>query len=881
MPTLSRAEAKAKRLKEEREATAAAKAKFVNYFFVVGCAKGIKPAPGKSVNADDPFATAYEGALLDCFPAPTKHQPFPDHIWMFCLPRGLFFRPTDDGVSCFPFVLTNTTGFKLYGYCLTYYELVPPEILKSLGIPARAPVYSPKCLCTLSHWPFWSTYRQWLSELHELTVRRRGLGVAVEQLIFNMLVEVPLPPPGKAVEFALGDRRIRAATPSKDDFPLCDVPINMLFKCLDINTVIRIFQHLLLEGRVLFHSQHYSLLGYACEAFRAFLYPFQWHHVYVPVLSEALAEFPAYTPTPFIMGVGASYLESVLDLIKQQDQLQELVLVDLDSGSVMGPGFDVDFPELETVQLKKDLKSVLYADIMRVDSPEFDPYTNPPRNPADVDRRIRLAFFRYFVSMFKYYRQFLVYVRVVPTPIAVFNTESFGTLRPENLDFLEAFMETQAFMVFLEEHNWPRPNLFDAWIDSEAYKLSFDELVARYCSPNANVFDVVKVAFVASIPPPESGSTDGFPRLRMKLLEAAQASVARPSLDAKVLRSSSETRYAEQSLHQSTEGIYAIEALERTRNRDEKDKVAALVAKLLSRAHSAERPLDESEANQLQDLLQVAYGWKEFAAQLAQKRTVENKKADRELSRAAFVQLLDLINSALRHCQEHDDVVTPRTLLGPLFIYFEVQNGASEYLYAGVRSAPVWQTSNFWEKAMYDCLTTEYRKRYGEIRGYMERWPLLSQADQDAASSGETDAIFMLLTEFAFKMVNMHTKVDIIRKFMTRMCSLTSLDDERSIQLGQLLSNMIMAQSLMDKSEMKNEADMGLAYSDTPGFMLVDASTAPQTSSFLQTFVEEKTRQLLGSGGVLRKMRNQFVSEFSSAVPRKRSVRTSDSAEYR
>ena len=60
-----------------------------------------------------------------------------------------------------------------YGFCLTIYESSRHEMVvrasqgdaADLVVPVAA-AYAPKCLCLLSHWPYFRAFRQFLMQLH-------------------------------------------------------------------------------------------------------------------------------------------------------------------------------------------------------------------------------------------------------------------------------------------------------------------------------------------------------------------------------------------------------------------------------------------------------------------------------------------------------------------------------------------------------------------------------------------------------------------------------------------------------------------------------------------------------------------------------------------
>ncbi len=94
-----------------------------------------------------------------------------------------------------------------------------------------------------------------------------------------------------------------------------------LFEALGIVNVVTLFGCVLNENRfigrfffadmmrVLFVSNQYTLLTVACETVVSLLYPFYWHHVYIPILPVTLIDF-LQAPTPFIMGMHSSYFDS-------------------------------------------------------------------------------------------------------------------------------------------------------------------------------------------------------------------------------------------------------------------------------------------------------------------------------------------------------------------------------------------------------------------------------------------------------------------------------------------------------------------------------------------------------------------------------------------
>lgn len=78
--------------------------------------------------------------------------------------------------------------------------------------------------------------------------------------------------------------------------------------------MVVLFCAALTEHKILFHSASYSRLAEACRAITALLYPFQYSHVYIPLLPSGLLEVLS-TPTPFLIGVHSSQRHKIPDLV--------------------------------------------------------------------------------------------------------------------------------------------------------------------------------------------------------------------------------------------------------------------------------------------------------------------------------------------------------------------------------------------------------------------------------------------------------------------------------------------------------------------------------------------------------------------------------------
>lgn len=219
-----------------------------------------------------------------------------------------------------------------------------------------------------------------------------------------------------------------------------------------MDNVITLFISILEENKIVFVSRQYSLLFVATQSLITLLYPFCWHHIYVPVMGTKLKDF-VHAPTPFIMGVP----KECYDSFKQDlEAVEDVTLVDLDYGRVKRPRGKLVYPKGRD-KLVESLRTFLLPQIIDVDAdlPEAKETTH-------INRGIQARFLQFFVELFHDYRKYIAFVRKYPYPITTFDKTSFLTQKPhQDKKFLSVFLDTQTFQVFSEVSPLQHPSIFE------------------------------------------------------------------------------------------------------------------------------------------------------------------------------------------------------------------------------------------------------------------------------------------------------------------------------------------------------------------------------------------------------------------------------------
>ncbi|XP_019407103.1 PREDICTED: MAP kinase-activating death domain protein isoform X10 [Crocodylus porosus] len=256
-------------------------------------------------------------------------------------------------------------------------------------------------LCVLSHYPFFSTFRECLYTLKRLVdccserLLGKKLGIPrgvqrdtmwriftgsllveekssallhdlreIEAWIYRLL-RSPVPIAGqKRVDVEVLPHELQPALtfalPDPSRFTLVDFPLHLPLELLGVEACLQVLSCILLEHKVVLQSRDYNALSMSVMAFVAMIYPLEYMFPVIPLLPTCMAsaEQLLLAPTPYIIGVPASFFLYKLDFKMPDD----VWLVDLDTNKVIVPTnaeMLPILPEPEASELKKHLKQAL------------------------------------------------------------------------------------------------------------------------------------------------------------------------------------------------------------------------------------------------------------------------------------------------------------------------------------------------------------------------------------------------------------------------------------------------------------------------------------------------------------------------------------------
>ncbi|XP_077084891.1 MAP kinase-activating death domain protein isoform X10 [Siphateles boraxobius] len=257
-------------------------------------------------------------------------------------------------------------------------------------------------LCIISHYPFFSTFRECLYILKRmvdccsqrlnqrpgaakstqrdtmwrvftgaLSVEEKEKGSQVLQDLREIeswvyrLLHSPVPVAGqRRVDVEVLPHELQPgltfALPDPSRFSIVDFPLHLPLELLGVDACLQVLACILLEHKVVLQSRDYNALSMSVMAFVSMIYPLEYMFPVIPLLPTCMAsaEQLLLAPTPYVIGVPASFFLYKTDFKMPDD----VWLVDLDCNKVIAPSnaeLLPPLPEPEASELKKHLKQAL------------------------------------------------------------------------------------------------------------------------------------------------------------------------------------------------------------------------------------------------------------------------------------------------------------------------------------------------------------------------------------------------------------------------------------------------------------------------------------------------------------------------------------------
>ncbi|XP_031672523.1 C-myc promoter-binding protein isoform X1 [Oncorhynchus kisutch] len=466
-----------------------------------------------------PNTIAYKAGLFSRYPEEDYESfPLPESVPLFCLPMGATIEAwpaqTKYPLPVFStFVLTGSSGEKVYGAAIQFYEPYSQDCLtdqqrSQLGLPgldhgpsspASSPATSPstpapgpralhtnKCICLLSHWPFFDAFRKFLTFLYRYCISGPHT-LPIEKHISHFMHKVPFPSsqrPRILVQLSPHDS-LMLSQPVSSPLPLSGGRFSILLQNLGPENAITLLVFAVTEHKILVHSLRPAVLTSVTEALVAMIFPFHWPCPYIPLCPLALAGVLS-APCPFIVGVDSRYFDLY-------DPPLDVSCVDLDTNTISHNG---DKRALTWKILPKKACKNLMNVLNNLYQQLVDGQQRPDgllelsmsdctelacgKSLHSLEMEIQEAFLRFMAAILKGYRSYLRPITQAPSEkttdaSSLFDLQGFLKSRDRSHQkFYSLMTKTQMFTRFIEECSFVS--------DEDASLAFFDDCVDKLYS---------------------------------------------------------------------------------------------------------------------------------------------------------------------------------------------------------------------------------------------------------------------------------------------------------------------------------------------------------------------------------------------------------------
>ena len=336
------------------------------------------------------------------------------------------------------------------------------EFCQELGF--RDYLYVPHCLSIISKYPYVNELVICLKSIYRLLNRNQLVSFSnleeykyeINNLLMYLIHSIPIPDPNSLVKFFVPyyGKKIEINCPKIDDINIMNVNTISLLKVFSIEHILIIFKLILSEKKILFIDKYYDRLAKITDSFITLLYPLQWIHTYIPIMSEQMIKY-VETFLPYINGVHDSLLPLVTNVFKENDEEnEEVFLVYINEDKIKLSSFlcgkkssknkyiQDNIPPFPS-ELEKKLKNKL-----KKMKNEFA-IGQKKESLNDIklaELEMRDAFIDFFIDMFHGYEKYLF---LLDEQEVVFNKSLFlETIPASDKRFYDEFIDSQLFQNF-------------------------------------------------------------------------------------------------------------------------------------------------------------------------------------------------------------------------------------------------------------------------------------------------------------------------------------------------------------------------------------------------------------------------------------------------
>ena len=339
-------------------------------------------------------------------------------------------------------------------------EKIEQDLEKAQNLGFREFVYIPYCICLISKYPYIDEIKNCLQSIYYIISDNNEKKELINEFIMHLINSVPIPEIETMVQFYIpynSRNEIKIKYPKLNDINIMNTSISNLLEYFSIDLIVIIFRFLLFEKKILFIDDDYTRLSNVTDNFISLLYPFQWMHTYIPIMSDQMLQY-LQTFLPFINGISETLLPLVKELYLTGDMEpnEEIFLIyikekkfRLGSSLIENNKKKYKYLDENVPKLPNNLEKYLKIKLKKIKE-EIDNFKKKNHDNKDLeefDVKIRITFIEVFVQMFYDIDKYLVYLG----EDIIFNKNLFlEKIEKNNRKFFDEFTDTQLFQLFTQ-----------------------------------------------------------------------------------------------------------------------------------------------------------------------------------------------------------------------------------------------------------------------------------------------------------------------------------------------------------------------------------------------------------------------------------------------
>ena len=317
----------------------------------------------------------------------------------------------------------------------------------------RDKVYIPFCLCLISKYPFYEQMEKCLETIMISINYYDNSPEELNQLINYVVKSIPIPTINSKISFALPhfNKMCEIQSPYFEDILKFGNDPLLILKHLSINNIILFFKLLLFEQKILVVGKDNDIISQIILNFVSLLYPFDWIHTNIPIMSEKMIKF-LQAFLPFLNGMNINIFKKAQKIL---ERAENVFIVNIDEDTINlnsylkrnGKNIKAsNYISKNFGNIPKNIENLLIKELKLIKN-DYDKTPNRNNNKSDINIRINNLFFQVFIEILCDYEKYSHIIDNYP----VFNSHLFINEKSvADKIFYKELTSTQLFQMFIQ-----------------------------------------------------------------------------------------------------------------------------------------------------------------------------------------------------------------------------------------------------------------------------------------------------------------------------------------------------------------------------------------------------------------------------------------------